>query len=353
MSAQRAARLALLLLGLAALAAGIAGGLARLGAPWPVTSAAALHGALMVSGFLGTVVSLERAIAVRTRLALVAPLAAGTGAIAMLAGWQLFAAAMWILAPAGLLAASLVIVRRQPQTHTVLLAVAAATWGMGNLLFLGGRVQPALPWWFTFLVLTIAAERLEMTRLMRRPRGAQPLFLAITVGLLGACVLALFDEAAGRIAFGSALVALAGWLAAFDIARRTVRLPGLARFAAVALLVGYAWLVAGGIAWAALPGMRDLALHALALGFVFSMIFAHAPIIVPVVTGAPVRFTPLLYGPLALLHASLLWRMVEGGDARLRLWAAALNAGAIVLFAATLLWATMRNGQPRRRVLAR
>lgn len=344
MSAPRAARLVLLLLGLAALAAGIAGGLARLGAPFAVPTAAAWHGALMVSGFLGTVVSLERAIAVRSRLAFSAPLAAGVGAIALLAGWHATAAAMGIAAPLGLLAASVVIVRRQPQTHTVLLSVAAATWGAGNALFLVGRVQAALPWWFAFLVLTIAAERLEMTRLTRRPRGAQALFLAITGALLGACVLAVFDETAGRMAFGSSLVALAAWLASFDIARRTVRLPGLARFAAAALLAGYAWLAVGGIAWAVAPAMRDLALHAVTLGFVFSMIFAHAPIIVPVVAGTAVRFTHFFYVPLAMLHATLVLRVTAGSsDAAWRLWGGALNAAAIVLFAATLLWAATRR----------
>jgi hypothetical protein len=344
-SAARAARLALLALAVAALAAGIAGGLARLGVSFTLLpGAAALHGALMVSGFLGTVVSLERAIAVRSRLAFVAPLAAGLGSIALLAGWHLVAAALGVAAPLGLLAASVIIVRRQPQTHTVLLAIAAAAWGAGNVLFFLGLLQAALPWWFAFLILTIAAERLEMTRLTRRPPAAQALFLTITAALLVSCVLAIFHDGAGRVAFGGTLVALAAWLAAFDIARRTVRLPGLPRFAAVALLAGYAWLAVGGLAWAVAPAMRDLALHALALGFVFSMIFAHAPIIVPVVAGTPVRFTRFFYVPLALLHGSLAFRVTAGaGDAAFRLWGGTLNAAAILLFASTLIWATGRR----------
>jgi hypothetical protein len=343
-SAARAARLALLALAVAALAAGIAGGLARLGAAIPAYTAAGLHGMLMVSGFLGTVVSLERAIAVRSRLAFGAPLAAALGCIALLADRHGAAIALGVAAPLGLLAASVAIVRRQRQAHTVLLAIAAAAWGAGNVLFFLGRMQPALPWWLTFLVLTIAAERLEMTRLTRRPPGAQALFLAITAALLASCMLALFDDEAARVAFGGTLVALAAWLAAFDIARRTVRLPGLPRFAAVALLAGYAWLAVGGLAWAAAPAMRDLALHSLALGFVFSMIFAHAPIIVPVVAGTTVRFTRFFYVPLALLHGSLALRATAGAvDPAFRLWGGTLNAAAIVLFATTLAWAASRR----------
>ena len=344
MNRVRAARIAMMMLAVAALAAGIAGGLLRLGAPLPWPSAAAFHGALMVSGFLGTVISLERAIAVGSRLAFGAPIAAGTGALAFLAGWPLAGAMLWMLAPLALLAASAVIVQRQPQVHTVLLAVAAAAWAAGNALFLLGRIEAALPWWFAFLVLTIAAERLEMTRLTRRPRAAQPLFIAIAAAVLAGCTLTLFGAHAGRVLFGCALLVLAAWLASFDTARRTVRLRGLPRFAAAALLAGYAWLAAGALAWAFAPSMRDLALHALGLGFVFSMIFAHAPIIVPVVARTRVRYTPWFYVPLGMLHATLALRVLAGaGDPFLRLWGGALNFLAIACFIGLLLWASTRT----------
>ncbi|HSJ95592.1 MAG TPA: hypothetical protein VLC53_00885, partial [Myxococcota bacterium] len=127
------------------------------------------------------------------------------------------------------------------------------------------------------------------------------------------------------------------------IARRTVRAEGFPRFAAVALLTGYAWLAAAGIAWAAMPfvpAARDAALHALGLGFVFSMIFAHAPLIVPVVARVRMRFVPAFYAPLALLHASLLLRLGAAPfDAGLRLWGGVLHAVAIALFVATLVYA--------------
>jgi hypothetical protein len=138
---------------------------------------------------------------------------------------------------------------------------------------------------------------------------------------------------------GAAVVALAAWLMRFDLAWRTVRHPGLPRFMAVCLLGGYGWLLAAGVLigwqWPQSSGLRyDAALHAFFMGFVFAMIFGHAPVIFPSVLGLPVRFLPTAYVPLALLHASLLLRL--GGDALNwpggRSWGAAGNALAIGLF---------------------
>jgi hypothetical protein len=329
-------RIGFLLLAMAALVTGVAGGLARLGVAVPAGIGAAFHGALMVSGFLGTVISLERAVALGSPLAYAAPLASGAGTVLLLAGQHPAGLALWMVAPVLLFAASVAIARRQPALHTILLAVAALAWGAGSLAFAAGRADAAPAWWFAFLVLTICAERLEMTRLTRRPRIAVPLFLAFVALLLAG---AAFEP----IAFGIALIGLAAWLAAFDIARHTVRAGGFPRFAAIALMGGYAWLAAGGAAWAFSPAHRDLALHALGLGFVFSMIMAHAPLVVPAVLRLRVAFAPSAYVPLVLLHASLAVRLVAGADdAGQRAAGAILNAAALVAFIATLAWSVRR-----------
>jgi hypothetical protein len=109
----------------------------------------------------------------------------------------------------------------------------------------------------------------------------------------------------------------------------------------VALLGGYGWLAVAGVAWVATatvaPQMRDTALHALGLGFVVSMILAHAPLVVPVIARVRMRFVTFFYVPLALLHVSLALRLLAGaGDAALRLWGGILNAATLVVFAATL-----------------
>ena len=138
---------------------------------------------------------------------------------------------------------------------------------------------------------------------------------------------------------GVALVALAVWLGLFDIARRTVRAAGVTRFVAVALLSGYVWLgLAGLLALrfgdVAAGPRYDAVLHAVFVGFVFSMIFGHAPIVFPAVLGLAVPYGARFYVHLAALHASLALRIA--GDLAAwssgRQWGALLNALAVVLF---------------------
>ncbi|HET9642888.1 MAG TPA: hypothetical protein VFP68_05935 [Burkholderiaceae bacterium] len=146
--------------------------------------------------------------------------------------------------------------------------------------------MPWCPWWFAFLVLTIAAERLEMTRLMRRREGASQALCAIFGIMLLGAVLSAWSGIWGGALYGLSLAGLPIWLMTFDIAWRTVRAQGLSRYMADCLLLGYLWLFIAGAAWMAasfgLP-FRDAALHALALGFVFSMMLGHAPAILPAI----------------------------------------------------------------------
>jgi hypothetical protein len=340
-------RAALLVAAAFSLVAGILGGLARAGWGVPLPAATAHHGVLMIGGFLGTVISLERAVALGHPLALAAPLAAGAGAVLMLAGLD---ATLWLAAPALLVVISVALLRRQAELHIVLLLVGAAAWLAGNALhFAGASADATAKWWFAFLVLTIVAERLELARLMRPPPLARPLLAGLAALLLAGAA------ADAAVLYGAALAGLALWLGAFDIARRTVRTSGLARYAAVALLGGYAWLAVAGAAWMALPyagfALRDAALHALGLGFVFSMIFAHAPIVLPAVARVRLAFTPFFYAPLALLQLSLVVRLAPAADAAAaqalaaRQWGAALNAAAVLLFALTVLWKLLDKGK--------
>lgn len=331
----------------AALLAGVAGGLARVGvvsavladAGW-LPRAALAHAALMICAFMGTVIGIERAVAARHPLAWLSPIASAASGACLLAGAD--AAAGLLLAAAGVAftAVNVLLVRRQPAAHTALLLASALAWLTGNLLFAAGASGGAvLPWWFAFLVVTIAAERLEMTRLMRRRPGAQVSLQAVLgLMLVGAAASGPWPLAGGLL-YGAALVALAAWLVAFDIARRTIRAEGLPRYMAVCLLGGYGWLAAGGLGWmAAAAGLpaRDAALHAIGLGFIVSMMMGHAPVILPAIARIKLLFGPAFYVPLAVLHGSLLLRLLAGAtDLRWRADGALLNALALALFAAT------------------
>jgi hypothetical protein len=338
----------LLILGFASLIVGVGAGLLRLGwsVPQPAAALAAFHGPLMVSGFFGTVISLERAVALARRWAYLGPLAAGAGGLALILGVApALAQVLLALGSAVLLAGSVSVFLRQRALFTFTLAAGAASWLTGNLLWLGGfSVYEVVPWWAGFLVLTIAGERLELSRFLPPSPIAQRAFAAVLAGLT-------FGMALQAQLFGAALVALTLWLLRQDIARRTVKEKGLTRFIAVCLLSGYAWLaVAGTIMLGAglAPGNAayDAALHALMLGFVFSMVFGHAPIIFPAVLRVAVPYHPLFYAPLALLHLSLLVRLA--GDAasmpELRGAGGLLNAVALAAFILNTVAAVIRGG---------
>ena len=350
-TAKAAVRLALVLAVVASLLAGIAGGLARAGVSIPaadgwLSPAVTSHAFLMICTFMGTVIGIERAVAVKHPLSFAGPLASGVAGIAALCGAA--TAATWLVAAASLafVAANVVVVVRQRAAHTRLLLVAALAWATGSLLHaMGAQADAVVPWWFCFLVLTIAAERLEMTRLMRRRRGASLVLYGNFGAMLSGAALSAFSSAWGGVLYGLSLLGLSVWLMAFDIARRTVRAPGLSRYMAICLLLGYLWLFVAGGAWVATSlgwPFRDAALHALALGFVFSMMLGHAPVILPAIAGVKLLFGWAYYVPLALLHGSLAVRLVAGHfDFEALLSGAVGNALALAAFVATVAGSAM------------
>lgn len=334
-------RVPLLVLGFVALLVGAGAGLARLAWPMPelVAGAAGLHGPLMVCGFFGVVISLERAVALSRLWAYLGPLAAGLGTVLALSGAPQWGAGLYVLGGLVLLGASLDVFRRQRALFTLTLVLGALAWVVGAVLWASGwSVHNVVPWWIAFLVLTIAGERLELSRFMPPSPAATRVFAALLAVIV--LSLPLARTAWGVSGFAGALLALAIWLVKQDIARRTVRGKGLTRFVAVCLLSGYFWLALGaGVLLGAgglVPGSAtyDAALHAIMLGFVFAMVFGHAPIIFPAVLRVPVPYHAWFYGPLLLLHGSLLVRLAGDalGHTALTRVGGALNALALMAF---------------------
>jgi len=179
-------------------------------------------------------------------------------------------------------------------------------------------------------------------------------FAIIVVVMQAGMGLAFWRQELGLPLFAAALIALSLWLLRCDIARHTVRQTGLTRYIAVCLLTGYAWLAFGGLLGAIgafSPGspLRDAALHAVFLGFVFSMIFGHAPIIFPAVARIKLPYHPAFYLPLAALHASLLARVVGdlGDMMAVRQAAAIANGIALLVFVVTILVSAVRGRSER------
>ncbi len=325
----------------------VLGGLARFGLTTSPASTVAWHGPLLISGFFGTVIAVERAAAIGGALAWSAPALALVGSAALLAGQPLAAFGCFTAGSVALAAvqARLALVHRQP--HLTWLAVGSALAVVANgLWWAGAPVHRGTPFGLGFLICTILGERLELSRIVPRPATAPRWFAALASVFVAGLGVGLAWTAAGAAMAGGALVGLAAWLTRWDIARVTIRTTGLPRYIAACLLGGYAWLAAGGGAWAwsgalgADGGLGDAALHALSIGFVLAMVFGHAPILLPALTGIRVRWHAGLYAALGVLHVGVALRFFGGasGELVLRQVGGAVAAAALVVFAAGMGW---------------
>jgi len=328
----------------------LGGGLARLGTV-PATgvgpsgaAAMAGHGAVMMAGFFGTLIALERVVALRRGLWV--PVLSGLGGLAAwtLGAWP-WAGPAWLLSALGLVGLyawagwwrALSLPLLVEASGALALAAAALAWWLGH----DGSARLA---WGAFLVLTIAGERRELTQLVRLPLLARRAFGALWA-LLGT-TLALQAVGASRLAeplWWATLGGLALWLLRYDLAPRQRRAPGWPGHTAVCLLVGYGWLLA-----AAATGLarQPVAWHLLWLGFVFAMVFGHAPIMLPALAGWRPRPTRWALLPLGLMGASLLLRaLASNGRWPAALpWAGAGHALALAVFAVVMVRA-VRAGQ--------
>ena len=319
-------------------------GLVRLGwnLPLPWQDQLITHGPLMVCGFLGTLISLERAVALGSRWGYAAPVLVAAGALMLDLGPIGAVGPALITAGSLIMAAIYVVVwRRQASLFVATMTMGALAWTVGNVQWLSGApIYRVVFWWLAFLVLTIAGERLELNRVLRPTFAVRSAFALAMVTVLGGSAAARWWPELGVRALGVGLIMLMWWLARHDVARRTVRQRGVTRFMAVCLLGGYAWLGVGGsiavVTGVAMPGvLYDAMLHAVFIGFVISMVFAHAPVIFPAVLGLPIEYRPAFYLHVGIMHISLILRVV--GDlvdslGRWRVWGGLLNAAALLLF---------------------
>jgi len=308
----------------------------------------------MVAGFLGSLIALERAVALNRKWMYLSPLFSGIGGLVIAIGIN-GAIGSYLLTLGSLLLVAIFysILREHTTSYTVAMALGALAFSIGSVLWLlGWSIPRVVLWWETFLVLTIAGERLELGRLVRLSKQAiQAFSIAMFILILGILV-AAFSIRIGTRIFSLSLLALSIWLLVNDISWRTIRQHGVPRYAAICLLSGFVWLAIGGLlgliygAQAAGP-LYDAILHTVFIGFVISMIFGHAPIIFPSILGLPIQYSPSFYTHLILLHSSLILRVV--GDLLLnpmmRQWGGLLNGIAILLFLALTALAMARSSQ--------
>ncbi len=337
-------RFPLMALGMLSLVVGLWTGLSRFG--WNIpelrTGILEFHGPLMICGFLGTVIALERAVALDKGWAYIGPSLSAIGTIVtIIAPYNI--AGRILMTSASLLFVSvfIAILRRQFAAFTITMGFGALVWFIGNIFWLRDYpVYLIVPWWAGFLILTIAGERLDLSRLLAPKKSAYNIFAGANILFFIGVIYATYNAATDIRIFGLGIIVITIWLILHDIVTKTIKQTGLTRFVAVCLLTGYFWLGISGLlsffGGEFIPGtpMYDAILHSLFLGFVLAMIFGHAPIIFPAVLQVPILYSPLFYIHFAFLQISLLIR-ITGDIASLSQaskWGGLLNAVSLILF---------------------
>jgi hypothetical protein len=355
-------RMPLLALGMLALMSGLTAGLGRMGWFTLGLNHTQWHATLMVSGFLGTVISLERAIAVSRRWAYLAPMLTGVGALSLVAGtpWRISAA--FVLLGSVIAALTFVsLLLRLPSWPLATMGLGAACWVGSNVAWLlGAPTYRLAPVWMCFLALTILGERLQLSRMVIASVGVRRMFGGVIVVIVLGAALGVVAYDAGARLVGVGFVLAAAWLLRYDMARRVLtasrrasgRAGGVPLFSAVCLLVGYGWLGVSGTLWIVHGGWvgvlrYDAVLHSFFLGFVVSMVLGHAPVIFPTVLGFTMRFHRGFYAPVILLHGALAVRVAGDLVAWMPGWrfGGLANAVAVLLFVA-MVAAASRPGPP-------
>ena len=377
----------ILLMGAAlALLAGLDAALVRLGALAPVSSTdlGAIHGILMVYGFLGTAICLERAVALNSRWAYLSPATSALAGIAaivisqsravanfiatlplpaylsrILPGYQsqrMLPAVLWTLSMITLIMIYRHVWRKRQASYAVLIQLVASCVGLcGILLWMRGlEVALIMPWWLFFLVLTIIGERLELARLAFN-EATEKRVLVWVGALVISLALTLIVPIVAYPLLGISLAALAIDMGYHDVALKTIRIPGIPRLSAVAMLAGYGWTMLPAALWITTPPTfsgygYDAIVHALTVGFAVSMVIAHAPVIIPSVIRREVPYHLAMWVPLILFHLSLLIRFLSGAREAALPWrfGGTLGVCAFLLFVVTTASVTIANTRRER-----
>lgn len=296
------------------LIAGIWAGLIRLGWDLPLTPLAVHHGAIMVGGFLSSLIALEKAIPLKFKLALVVPVVSAFSVLMALPGYYHAGLYFLIAGSVGLFMIHAYYLYLHPRDLSVLLMlIGAGCLITGNAMLITSQFYPAsFPWWMGFLLLTITAERIELSKFL--PVSSNTKYLLLSFLVLFLLGLLIPFHGTGKYLSAIAMIGIALWMLKHDVMRIGLKKNGLMRFSSVALLIANMWLIVNGILLMGMPDTAysyDILVHSFFVGYAFSMIFAHGPIILPGVLGISSKpFHSVLYVWLFLVQGSLLLRLM-------------------------------------------
>lgn len=290
---------------------------------------------------MGTLITLEKVIPLKKWWLFLFPLISAFSVVTFFAGAPSISFLLLILAGLGLSLVFFLYLKRERSIIYALSMGGSLCWTIGNTILLVKNSYPtALPWWMAFVLLIITAERIELMKFLPvSQRQKYTLVLFLLMFLIGA--IASF-HGIGRIFCSTSLIMISVWLLKHDVIGISIKKEKLTRFVAISLLCGYAMLLLTGVLLFALQSQAlgyDILVHTFFIGFSFSMIFAHGPIIFPGVLGISGKpYHPIFYGWVLLLHLSLGLRIVAGLqlEMQLRKWSGILSMIAILGYIITL-----------------
>lgn len=341
-------RLPIMLFAMICLFSGLWGGLTRIGWNMVVLPVTAHHGAVMVGGFLGTLIALEKVIPLKKKFLLLIPILNALSIVFFFFSQPKISIYILIISSACLSLVFLYYLLRHRNIIYLLMSVGALCWLTGNITLLTRLFYPiAFPWWIAFILLIITAERLELMKFLPVSKAAINLFLAILLCFLIGCTLSF--HGIGSFISGLALMGISSWLMRHDVISINMKKKDLPKFVGISLLCGYIALLLTGIFAFSLSDQwltYDAIVHTFFLGFAFSMIFAHGPIILPGILGISITpFSKILYGWLFILQTSWIIRIFADVmvELNIRKISGLLSTIAILGYFITLVILTVRS----------
>jgi len=328
-----------------ALITGLLAGLSKLGWNFPVGDLTGIHGLIMVGGFLGTIICFEKTAPLENRRHLLFPIVSGLSVLFMVVGNITVALILQLVASLGLISAYFQWSKKTKEPYYQIMMIGSLAWLIATAGILAGRAVPlVIHWWMAFVLFTIVGERMELTRFLPlKKTNRSMLFIFLFLFLAG---IFMPYHSYGKLVLGLALMLAGAWLLRFDIVRFSINKTGQHRYIAILLLVGYVWLLVSGILimlGSTIPNQYGITVHTFFLGFTFSMIFAHGPIILPGLIKKNIKiYSRSLYLWITGFHLTLLMRIVSDimGNAEILRYSGLLNAIFILIFFGNLMYNT-------------
>ena len=322
----------------------------------PLTSLQYHHGELMVFAFLAPLILTERYLGAANfslnRSIHVMPFLAAAGAVLKLLSWVTGVIVLNTIGSITIAVAVVIYVyllyslgrqSTQPLPFRYML--------LGALVLLAGTLinisrSPAGNPAFTLLlisfpILTILGERVELSRFLSPAiyrRAGWGFWVALVASAVLLFRILLVDNDYLVSVWAVLLAMMVVPLLRSELTLVRLGRKGLHLYLGRHLVVAYVWLFLGllvlVIAREGYP-LYDAATHALAIGFVFTMIMAHAPVIIPVIFPRKIAEEKLGYYPLVLLTIGAGMRMVGYllGAGGVKIPALAGLSGIVVLLA--------------------